>query len=175
MKNYPALLLLICFYSGISAQTQNPQKSKLEVLEKIHWMIERSEINKVRPEFQKICNENHISSLVHKLKDGTYYGSTPEDDFGYRHEVTFEMKNGTMLSIDYDEIHRDGHSKRHHGEYCKRMLQSGTTPAIAYPKYEHEMLGKQDFNSIDAVSGATYSLFRFKLAILYAILNSQQI
>ena len=55
------------------------------------------------------------------------------------------------------------------------MLQSGTTPAIAYPKYESGMLDKQNFNEIDAVSGASYSLYRFKLAILYAMLNSGQL
>jgi major membrane immunogen (membrane-anchored lipoprotein) len=85
------------------------------------------------------------------------------------------MKNGKMVSIDYDEIHREGHAKQHDEDYCKRMLQSGTTPAIAYPKYECEMLSKQNYNQIDAVSGASYSLYRFKLAILYAILNSGQL
>jgi len=55
------------------------------------------------------------------------------------------------------------------------MLKSGTTPAIAYPSYENQMLGKQDLNQVDAISGASYSNYRFKLAILYAILNSGQL
>ena len=55
------------------------------------------------------------------------------------------------------------------------MKQSGTTPAIAYPSYEKQMLEKEDFNKIDAVSGASYSDYRFRLAILYAILNSGQL
>ena len=37
------------------------------------------------------------------------------------------------------------------------------------------MLLKQNFNEIDAVSGASYSLYRFKLAILYAMLNSGEL
>ena len=175
MKNYSALILVLCFCSGISAHAQNPTNTKSAVLEKIHWMIERSEMNKVRSGFQKICDENHFSSLVKGLKDGIYKGATPEDDYRYRHEIVFEMKNGNMISVDYDEIHHDGHAKQHDEEYCKRMLQSGTTPAIAYPVYETEMLGKQDFNQIDGVCGASYSLYRFKLAILYAILNSDQL
>jgi major membrane immunogen (membrane-anchored lipoprotein) len=132
-------------------------------------------MDKVRSEFQKICNDHHFSSLVSGLKDGTYKGTTPFDDYDYKHEVVFEIKNGKMISIDYDEFHRDGHAKQHDDEYCKQMLQSGTTPAIAYPIYEKEMLGKQDFNQVDAVSGASYSLYRFKLAILYAMLNSGQL
>jgi len=172
MKNYLALIFVLCFYSGTIAQTPKSETSKSAVLEKLHWIIERSDMNKVRSEFQKICNDHQFPSLVSGLKDGVYKGATPFDDYNYKHEVVFEMKNGKMISIDYDEIHRDGHGKQHDEEYCKKMLQSGTTPAIAYPKYELGMLNKQNFNEIDAVSGASYSLYRFKLAILYAMLNS---
>lgn len=175
MKNYLALIFVLCFSSGLVAQTSNPENIKSEILIKLHWIIERSDVDKVRSEFQKICNDHQFPSLVSGLKDGTYKGATPYDDYDYKHEVVFEMKNGKMVSIDYDEVHRDGHGKQHDEEYCKKMLQSGTTPAIAYPKYESEMLDKQNFNEIDAVSGASYSLYRFKLAILYAMLNSEQL
>ena len=175
MKNYFALIIALCFYSGTFAQTQKTESSKAAILEKIHWIIERSDMNKVRQGFQKICDENRFSSLVSGLKDGPYKGASPADDYKYRHEVTFEMKGGKMISVDYDEIHTDGHAKQHDEEYGKRMLQSGTTPAIAYPNYENQMLKKQDFNQVDAVSGASYSDYRFRLAILYAILNAGQL
>jgi major membrane immunogen (membrane-anchored lipoprotein) len=175
MKNY-LMPLFVCFIVGSSfPQPANPDPAKSAILEKIHWIIERSDMNKVRSAFQEICNENHFSSLVSGLKDGTYKGASPADNYGYRHEVIFEMKNGKMISIDYDEINKDGHAKQHDEDYCKQMLQSGTTPAIAYPVYENQMLKKQDFNQIDAVSGASYSDYRFRLAILYAILNSGQL
>ena len=168
--------LFACFIVGSSfLQPANPDLAKSAILEKIHWIIERSDMNKVRSAFQEICDDNHFSSLVSGLKDGNYKGASPADDYGYRHEVVFEMKNGKMISIDYDEIHTTGHAKQHDEDYCKRMLQSGTTPAIAYPIYENQMLSKQDFNQIDAVSGASYSDYRFRLAILYAILNSEQL
>jgi len=175
MKNYLVLLTPLFFYFGNFAQTQVSPTSKSAILEKTHWMIERSEMTKVKSEFQNICNENHFSSIVKGLKDGTYKGTTPADDYGYKHEVIFEMKNGQMVSLDYDEISSDGHAKQTSKEYCEQMLQSGTTPAITYPNYETEMLAKQDFNQVDAVSGASYSLYRFRLAILYAILNSGQL
>lgn len=175
MKTYLILIFSLCFNLGTYFQIENPENQKSAVLEKMHWLIERSDMNKVRAGFQQICNENNFSSLVSGLKDGTYKGATPFDDYNYKHEVVFEMKSGKMISIDYDEIHRDGHAKQHDEEYCKNMLQSGTTPAIAYPKYESGMLNKQNFNEIDAVSGASYSLYRFKLAILYAMLNSGQL
>lgn len=175
MKNYFALIFALSYYFGTIAQPEKPEIAKSAILEKIHWTIERSDMNKVRQQFQEICNDNNFPSLVTGLKDGTYKGATPADDYGYQHKVVFEMEKGKMVSIDYDEVHRDGHSKQHDEDYCKRMLQSGTTPAIAYPKYESEMLAKQNFNEIDAISGASYSLYRFKLAILYAILNSEQL
>jgi len=175
MKNYLALIFVLCFYSGTIAQTAKSETSESTVLERLHWIIERSDMDKIRSEFQKICNDHQFPSLVSGLKDGTYKGATPFDDYNYKHEVVFEMKNGKMISIDYDEVHRDGHAKQHDEEYGKNMLQSGTTPAIAYPKYESGMLNKQNFNEIDAVSGASYSLYRFKLAILYAMLNSGQL
>ncbi len=175
MKKYSRLPLVLFFFCGITVQAQKPENSKSEILEKIHWMIEHSDMNQVRSGFQKSMNYNHFTSLVSGLKDGTFQGNTPADDYGYRHKVVFEVKNGRMISIDYDEVLLDGHAKQHDEEYCSRMIKSGTTPAIAYPIYEEEMLRKQDFNEVDAVSGASYSLYRFKLAILYAILNSDQL
>lgn len=175
MKNYLALIFVLCFCFGIIAQTAESESSKSAILDELHWIVGRSDMNTVRNKFQKICNDNNFPKLVSGLKDGTYKGATPFDDYDYKHEVVFEMKNGKMISIDYDEIYRDGQGKQHNEEYCKKMLQSGTTPAIAYPKYESGMLNKQNFNEIDAVSGASYSLYRFKLAILYAMLNSGQL
>ncbi len=175
MKNYLFLITAILLCSETFAQPGKTGTSKPAVLEKLHWIIERSDMKTVRAKFQEICNDNHFPSIVSGLKDGNYIGETPFDDYGYKHSVRFEMKNGRVVSIDYDEVHRDGHAKQHDEEYCKNMLQSGTTPAIAYPSYESAMLKDQDFNRIDAVSGASYSLFRFKLAILYAILNSENL
>lgn len=175
MKNYLLLITAILLCSGTFAQPEKAGTSKSAVLEKLHWIIERSDMKTVRAKFQEICIDNHFPSIVSGLKDGNYKGETPIDDYGYKHSVRFEIKNGRVVSIDYDEIHRDGHAKQHDEEYCKNMLQSGTTPAIAYPNYESAMLKDQDFNRIDAVSGASYSLFRFKLAILYAVLNSGQL
>ena len=175
MKNY-LTLLFVYFIGSISfVGAANPDQAKLAVLEKIHWIIERSDMDKVRSVFKEICDENHFSSLVSGLKNGTYKGTSLADDYGYRHEVVFEMKGGKMISVAYNEIHSDGHGKLHNEEYCKAMLESGTTPDIAYPSYEKQMLKKQDFSKIDAVSGASYSDYRFRIAILYAILNSGQL
>ncbi len=173
-KNYFILILLLNFCLPQVALPQLVVKEPTDVLEQIHWIIERSDINTVKKKFQEFCEKNNFPSVVSSLKDGTYRGATPYDDYGYSHVVVFEMKKGKMISIDYDEVHRDGHAKQSGETYGKQMMQSGTSPAIAYPKYEKAMIGSQNFNDIDAVSGATYSLFRFRLAILYAIHHSKR-
>lgn len=174
-RYYFLLISLFGLCSGIFGQNKKPELPKSAILEKIHWVIERSDMNTVRQKFKEICDENHFSMLLSGLKDGIYKGASPADDYGYRHEVTFGMKGGKMISIDYDEIHTNGHAKQHDEAYGKEMLQSGTTPAIAYPQYENQMLQNQDLNQVDAVTGASYSQYRFKLAVLYAILNSCQL
>lgn len=175
MKKYLSSCFLIFLSLSLFSQQSNLDQSKAAILEKIHWIIERSDMNKVRAEFNKICTENQFPSLISGLKDGNYTGTSPADDFGYRHVVVFEMKDGKMIAVDYDEVHTDGHAKQSDEAYGKEMMEGGTSPAIAYPEYEKQMLRKQDLNQIDAVSGASYSSYRFKLAILYAILNSGQL
>jgi len=174
-KNYFLIILaLFLSFSSFSQDTVN-KKSKITIFDEMHWMIERSDMKTVIQKFDEYCRKNDFSSLVNGLKDGKYKGKTPADDYGYYHEISFEMKDGKMISIDYDEIHLDGHAKQNDVEYNKQMLKSGTSPAIAYPSYESQMLKKQDFNKIDGISGASYSLYRFKMAILYAMLNSEQL
>lgn len=174
-KNYFLLIFALGIFTTSYSNGPKDNNTKKDVLEQMHWLIERTDMQGVRAGFDQFCRDNDFPSLVRQLKDGIYKGTSPEDDYGYRHEVTFEMKNGKMVSIDYDEIHKDGHAKQHDEEYCKRMLESGTTPAIAYPSYESQMLEKQDYNKVDGISGASYSLYRFRLAILYAMLNSGQL
>jgi len=48
------------------------------------------------------------------------------------------------------------------------MLKSGTSPSIAYPIYEQELIKNQDYMKVDAVTGATYSLYRFRMAVAKA-------
>ena len=57
-------------------------------------------------------------------------------------------------------------------EYCEDMSVTGTTPAIAYPIYEDELLRTQNILDVDAVSGASYSLYRFRFATTIALMEA---
>ena len=52
------------------------------------------------------------------------------------------------------------------------MSASGTTPATAYPILENQLIEKQNMMAVDAVSGATYSLYRFRYALTVALMNA---
>jgi len=53
------------------------------------------------------------------------------------------------------------------------MSVSGTNPAIAYPNMERQLINKQNLEKLDAVSGATYSLYRFRYAGIMALIQAQ--
>jgi major membrane immunogen (membrane-anchored lipoprotein) len=52
------------------------------------------------------------------------------------------------------------------------MSITGTTPAIAYPNMEQQLISKQNIMDVDGVSGATYSLYRFRYAITIALMKA---
>lgn len=53
------------------------------------------------------------------------------------------------------------------------MSRIGTTPKIAYPILEKQLIEKQDVLKIDAVTGATYSLYRFRYAVIIALIKAK--
>ena len=53
------------------------------------------------------------------------------------------------------------------------MLEAGTSPAIAYPDMEKQLVEKQEMWEVDATSGATYSLYRFRYAVTLAIMKAE--
>jgi major membrane immunogen (membrane-anchored lipoprotein) len=53
------------------------------------------------------------------------------------------------------------------------MSVTGTSPQIAYPRYEKQLLETQNLLEVDAVSGATYSLYRLRYAITIALIKAK--
>jgi major membrane immunogen (membrane-anchored lipoprotein) len=105
-------------------------------------------------------------------KDGSYVGASPYDAFDYRHEVKIQIKEGKIVALDYNEVKKDGHGKQEDEEYCEEMSVTGTTPAIAYPIMEEMLLTAQNMMQVDGVSGATYSLYRFRFAVTLALMQA---
>lgn len=106
------------------------------------------------------------------MKDGTFTGASPYDAFDYKHEVTLKIKDGKIVELDYNEYNKEGVGKQEHQAYNEDMSVTGTSPAIAYPIYENEMLRTQNILDVDAVSGASYSLYRFRYAVTIALVKA---
>jgi major membrane immunogen (membrane-anchored lipoprotein) len=135
-------------------------------------MMETSAVEKVDTLFRQLIEIYELPLSAEGAKDGTYTGVSPYDAFDYRHEVKIRIRDGKITALDYNEVKKDGKGKQEDMEYCEEMSVSGTTPAIAYPAMEKMMLSTQDMMEVDGVSGATYSLYRFRYAVTLALMQA---
>ena len=87
--------------------------------------------------------------------------------------VDVVVKDGKITEVEYNEIHKDGSDKKSDKKYNEEMSKAGTSPAIAYPEMEKQLLEKQEMWEVDATSGATYSLYRFRYAVTVALVKAQ--
>ncbi len=138
----------------------------------LHFMMETSPVAEVDTLFQQLIQLYELPVKAEGAKDGSYIGSTPYDAFDYRHEVKIKILNGKIVEVDYNEVKKDGKGKQEDEEYCAEMSVTGTTPAIAYPYMEEMLLTTQNMMEVDAVSGASYSLHRFRLAMTIALMKA---
>ncbi len=147
-------------------------KNFKSTLVSLHFMMETSAVEKVDTLFRQLIEIYELPLSAEGAKDGTYTGVSPYDAFDYRHEVKIRIRNGKITALDYNEVKKDGKGKQEDLEYCEEMSVSGTTPAIAYPAMEKMMLSTQDMMEVDGVSGATYSLYRFRYALTLALMQA---
>lgn len=154
-------------------QKKETQKTTVKVddadWENLRAMIEQSSVDIVKEKFGLFVKRNALETSVSNCKDGKYFGVTPADYFGYLHIVWLEINRGKITNIHYDELKSNGKNKRTDIDYNREMLKSGSSPAIAYPIYEQELLKSQDYMKVDGVTGATYSLYRFRMAVAKAL------
>jgi len=142
-------------------------------LKSLHFIIETSPITEVDTMFLKILNLYKIPLDAKGCADGTFFGASPYDAYDYKHVIKLQIKNERIISADYNEIHIDGNAKQEDSTYCAAMRVAGTTPAIAYPMMEKQLLDTQNMMDVDAVTGATYSLYRFRYATMTALVRAR--
>jgi len=141
-------------------------------MKSLHFITEVSSIAQVDSVFNNMLESYQLPVNANGAKDGTYTGASPYDAFDYKHVVEIEIKDEKIVSVDYDEIHKSRGGKQYDSVYCQEMIVTGTSPAIAYPKMEKQFLTSQDMMKVDAVSGATYSLYRFRYAATIALMKA---
>ena len=142
---------------------------------RLPMLIELLPPNMLGPVFTGIVTDPPVAVTPLGCRDGVFKADSPPNFFGYRYVITLAIKDDKILSANYDEVNRSGKGKKGDKEYYTEMEKSGTTPAIAYPSYERQLLITQDLTRVDAVSGATYSLYRFKTVAALALSEARKI
>ena len=98
------------------------------------------------------------------LKDGIY--SAEEADFdshGWKGMITLVVKNGKITNVFYDEISKNNELKNLNNSYSQAMKSaSKIAPKQAVENLSASLVAKQDPAKVDAVSGATESVEKFK-------------
>lgn len=138
----------------------------------LHFKIETSPIPTVDSLFRNFVDTYNIPFNANGCPDGVYIGESPYDAYDYKHIIKIQIKDEKIISADYNETHFNGSSKQEDSIYCKEMSVTGTTPAIAYPNMEKQLIEKQNMMEIDGVSGASYSLYRFRYATMIALMRA---
>jgi len=139
----------------------------------LHFQIETSDIPTVDKAFQQVVDHYSIPTDASGCADGVYTGDSPYDAYDYKHAVTIEIKDEKVIKVDYNEIHVNGIGKQEDKKYCEEMSVTGTDPSIAYPAMEKQLLDRQQIMEVDGMSGASYSRYRFRYAVMVALMKAR--
>lgn len=157
------IIIIILIVSACAKKTSSPIDEKKSYFESVHSSVESGTTGSVA----KAIIDGKFKTNVLNLKDGDYEGVTPEDDFKYVHRIKFSVKNGKIINVDYNEVHGDNKDgKKENKAYWSSM---NVDLSKAYKHYENQLIEKQDTKNLDSFTGATYSLYRFKIAFAYAL------
>ncbi len=97
------------------------------------------------------------------LQDGTYSLEEKNDNNGYHAVFSITAKDGAITDSQFDYVDADGNSKKDDEEYNTSMKEkSGISPEEFIPKFNEELLDKQNPENIDVVTGATHSFHAFQ-------------
>lgn len=186
-KSIILILLLGILFSGVSPAQDCKEDGSLDEIKAympenkyfktgfkgLHFVLETHPISEVDTMFWKLINAYSLPISTDSAADGTYTGESPYDAFDYKHVVELTIEGKKITAVNYNEIHKDGSDKRSDKKYNEQMSASGTSPAIAYPEMEKQLLEKQEMWEVDATSGATYSLYRFRYAVTLALMKAE--
>lgn len=169
------LLPVLLFLLGSCKQTTKKSNITSTDFMIMHYAIERQDADSANKFLTYYIRKFDLPVDAQKLSDGEFYGESLADDYGYKHTAKITIQNGKIVSIEYDEI-KNGHSKQTDTAYCSQMNahQPKSAPSLTYPAYEKALLDSQNLMKIDAITGATYSLYRFRYAVIQAFMKAQK-
>jgi len=98
------------------------------------------------------------------MKDGYYTAEMAEFSHGWKEFVTISVKNGEIVSVEYNAKNSSGFIKSWDSAYMKNMNSvMGTYPNQYTRNYAAQLCEKQNGESLDMISGASTSGENFKM------------
>ena len=98
------------------------------------------------------------------LQDGYYTAQAAEYSHGWKEYITIMVKDGSIVSVEYNAENPSGFIKSWDNAYMQNMLHvNGTYPNEYTRYYANQLLEGQGEGSIDALSGASSSHGSFQL------------
>lgn len=98
-----------------------------------------------------------------KLKDGCYTAQMSDYSFGWKEYVTIIVKNGSIVSTEYNAENMIGFIKSWDNAYMNNMKSvTGTYPNEYTRFYAAQLTGQKEYPEIDMISGASSSGNNFK-------------
>ncbi len=91
------------------------------------------------------------------LKDGSYTAAQDNyDNYGWKGQITVEVKDGKISTVDFDYVNKDNKLKSQDQGYIKAMAdQTKVDLAKAMEELEGKLVGAESAVAVDTVTGAT--------------------
>ncbi len=98
------------------------------------------------------------------LQDGYYTAQAAEFSHGWKEYITIMVKDGSIISVEYNAENASGFIKSWDNAYMQTMLHSNGTYPNEYTRYyANQLLEGQGQGSIDAITGASSSHASFQI------------
>lgn len=92
------------------------------------------------------------------LKDGFYTAQMSEFSHGWKEYLIIQVKDGTIVSAEYNAKNQSGFIKAWDNTYMKNMMsKQGTYPNKYTREYVQQLMNEQTDITVDAVTGASSS------------------
>lgn len=97
------------------------------------------------------------------LQDGCYTAQMEEESYGWREYVTITVKNGEIVSTEFNAENASGFVKSWDNAYMQNMAPvSGTYPNEYTRLYAAQLTGQTSAPEVEMISGATQSGTHFQ-------------
>ena len=124
------------------------------------------------------CGQETIADAT--MQDGSYTAEMSDFSHGWKEYVTITVKNGTIVTTEFNAENASGFIKQWDNAYMQNMKSvSGTYPNEYTRYYAAQLTGQSKLPEIDGLSGATNSGSNFvklsKAVVEQAIKGDSQV